>query len=213
MTVPLIYHLHRGIPVTDLADPRLSAWQNFYVIVGSSGAALIGVQFVVIALIAGMRRRSRADTIDAFATPTVVHLAGAFLVSAIMSAPWTSLFPVAVALATSGLGGLVYSVIVIRRARRQTDYRPVWEDWLWHAAIPCSAYAAVALAALLLSRSTQAATFVVGAGALGMLLVGIHNAWDSVTHIVVVRAAHEDATAIGTPQSEPGVKDPSKAQG
>jgi hypothetical protein len=41
--------------VTDLADPRLAAWQSFYVIVGSSGAALIGVQFVVITLIATTR--------------------------------------------------------------------------------------------------------------------------------------------------------------
>jgi hypothetical protein len=187
--------------VTDLGDPRLSAWQNFYVIVGSSAAALIGVQFVVIALIAGMRRRARADSIGAFATPTVVHLAGAFLVSAVMSAPWPSLFPVAVALVTCGLGGLVYCVIVIRRARRQTDYRPVWEDWLWHAAIPCCAYAAVVLAALLLSRSTHAASFVIAAAALGMLLVGIHNAWDSVTHLVVIRAAREDTGEIDPPRS------------
>ena len=187
--------------MNDLGDPRLLAWQNFYVIVGSSGAALIGVQFVVIALVAGMRRRTRADSIGAFATPTVVHLAGAFLVSAVMSAPWPSLFPVAVALATCGFGGLVYCVIVIRRARRQTDYKPVCEDWLWHAVIPCIAYAAVALAALLLSRSTHAATFVVGAAALGLLLVGIHNAWDSVTHLVVIRAARENANQIDPPRS------------
>ncbi len=112
--------------MADFADPRLTAWQSFYVIVGSSGAALIGVQFVVITLIAGMRRRTTAESIGAFATPTVVHLAGAFLVSAIMSAPWPSLPPVSVALATCGLGGLVYGVVVIRRARRQTGYKPVW---------------------------------------------------------------------------------------
>jgi hypothetical protein len=27
--------------------------------------------------------------------------------------------------------------------------------------------------------------FVIGAAALGLLLVGIHNAWDTVTHIVL----------------------------
>ena len=33
----------------------LAAWQNFYVIVGSSAGALIGLQFVVITLIADSR--------------------------------------------------------------------------------------------------------------------------------------------------------------
>jgi hypothetical protein len=170
--------------VTSFADPRLSAWESFYVIVGSSGAALIGVQFVVITLVAGMRRRTTLTTISAFATPTVVHFAGALLISAIMSTPWPSLFPASVALATCGLGGLVYCAIVIRRARRQTGYKPVWEDWLWYATLPCSAYGALSLAALFLATTTHA-TFVIGAAALGLLLIGIHNAWDSVTHIVV----------------------------
>jgi hypothetical protein len=43
-----------------------SAWENFYVIVGSSGAALIGMQFVVIALIANRRALASAEAIHAF---------------------------------------------------------------------------------------------------------------------------------------------------
>jgi hypothetical protein len=192
--------------VTNLADPRLSAWESFYVIVGSSGAALIGVQFVVITLIAGMRRRAEAGSISAFATPTVVHLTGAFLISAIMSAPWTSLFPTSVALAMCGLGGLAYAAIVIHRARRQTDYRPVWEDWLWYATLPCSVYAALTLAALFLRTTTQLPMFVIGAAALGLLLIGIHNAWDSVTHLVV-NAAREDEGGVAARRSAEGVDD------
>jgi len=172
--------------------PLLSAWENFYVIVGSSGAALVGIQFVVIALISDLRRRTNADTINAFGTSTVVHFCGALVVSAIMSAPWPSLVPACVALALCGLGGLAYGGIVVRRARRQTDYQPVMEDWIWYAILPCSAYAALALAALFL-RTTRVASFAVGAAALGLLLIGIHNAWDSVTHIVVT-ASQDDTT-------------------
>ena len=62
--------------MTELANPELAGWENFYVIVGSAGAALIGIQFVVITLIADMRPRPPADSIGAFGTPTVVHLAG-----------------------------------------------------------------------------------------------------------------------------------------
>src|SRR5439155_26015755 len=91
-----------------LAVSALSAWANFYVIVGSAAAALIGVQFVVIALIANMRRLATAESIRAFGTPTVVHLGGALVVSALMSAPWHSLSRASIALATCGLGGLAY---------------------------------------------------------------------------------------------------------
>lgn len=172
----------------ELANPALSAWQNFYVIVGSSSTALIGVQFIVITLVAGMRIRPTADSISAFATPTVVHLASALLVSAIMSAPWRSLLPASVALMICGLGGLAYGAIVIYHARRQTHYQPVWEDWLWHALLPCGGYAALAMAAVFLRTTTQRAEFVIGAAALALLLIGIHNAWDSVTYMVVVRS-------------------------
>jgi len=179
--------------VTDLANPHLAPWANFYVIVGSSAAALIGVQFVVIALISNLRHLTTADSIRAFGTPTVVHLGAALVVSALMSAPWHSLARASIVLAMSGLGGLAYATIAIRRARRQTAYKPVWEDWIWHAVLPCGAYAALSAAALFLKTTTQAALFVIGPAALGFLLIGIHNAWDSVTHVVMT-GLHGDAT-------------------
>jgi hypothetical protein len=162
----------------------LAAWESFYVIVGSSGAALVGIQFVVMTLIASRRQRPTAESLNAFGTPTVVHLVGALLVSAIMSAPWRSLFRASVALVICSIGGIAYGAIVIRRVRRQAYYKPVWQDWLWYALLPCGVYAALALAAAFLRTNTQPALFGIGAAALGLLLIGIHNAWDTVTHIV-----------------------------
>jgi len=178
--------------VTDLANPQLASWQNFYVIVGSSAAALIGIQFVVIALIANLRKVATADPIRAFSTPTVVHLGEALVVSAIMSAPWSSLSRASIAVATCGLGGLAYATVSIQRARRQTAYKPVWEDWICHAVLPWSAYALLVVAALLLGTTPHAALFVIGTAALSLLLIAIHNAWDSITHLVVT-SNHGDA--------------------
>ena len=50
----------------------LSAWGSIYVIDGSSGGALIGLQFVVITLIADRRHRTNGGSLSAFGTPTVV---------------------------------------------------------------------------------------------------------------------------------------------
>jgi hypothetical protein len=169
----------------------MADWQSFYVIVGSSGAALIGLQFVVMTLIAAIRMRASADTLGAFGTPNVVHFAGALFISAIMSAPWRSVESASVVLLVFGLSGLAYGVLVIRRARQQTLYKPVWEDWLWYAALPCGVYVAVAAGALFLRTADGRAMFVIAAAALGLLFIGIHNAWDTVTHIVVT-GSHDD---------------------
>jgi hypothetical protein len=109
----------------------------------------------------------------------------ALLVSAIMSAPWSTTVPLSVALGMCGLGGLAYGAIVIRRARRQTDYEPVWEDWLWHTVLPGVSYATLTVSAVLLYANSRLEPIVIGAAALGLLLIGIHNAWDTVIHIVV----------------------------
>jgi hypothetical protein len=169
----------------------LGGWENFYVIIGSSGAALIGLQFVVIALVNDARSRNEAraagsnHTISAFGTPTVVHLAGALVISAIMSAPWPSLAGLTITLTACGVIGMLYGVVVIRHARGQTEYKPVMEDWLWHVVLPDIAYATLTVAALAVHAAPLPCGFLIGASALALLLIGIHNAWDTVTYLVV----------------------------
>src|SRR5215468_1975638 len=93
-------------------------WENFYVIVGSSAAALTGLQFVVVALGAeGSHMRQQGA--EAYATPTIVHFCGVLLMSAILSAPWPMTSQAALALTACGVAGFSYTLIVIRRARRQ----------------------------------------------------------------------------------------------
>jgi hypothetical protein len=167
------------------ARSSLAAWEGFYIIVGSSGGALTGLQFVVIALIAEARRQSTAQEISAFGTPTVVHFCSVLLVSAILSAPWQGLSRVALALSACGLAGVVYCLIVVRRARRQAGYRPVFSDWLGHAVLPLIAYALLLSAAILLPAYPQRALFVIGAMSLLLLFIGIRNAWDTVTYVAV----------------------------
>src|SRR6185436_6153472 len=99
--------------------------------------------------------------IAAFGTPNVVHFCAALLVSAILSAPWHALSSAALALGASGVAGIVYGAIVVRRARRQKGYQPVLEDWIWHAVLPILAYAGLLSAALTLSRHPSPSLFVI----------------------------------------------------
>jgi hypothetical protein len=172
------------------------AWESFYVIVGSSAGALIGLQFVVLTLIteAGMIRGS-AETLSAFGSPNVVHFCAALLVSAIFSAPWHGLGPPGIGVAVVGVCGFVYSVAVMRRALRQRDYKPVLEDWVWHAALPMLAYAALVHAGVRLSRTSADTLFIVGGSALLLVFIGIHNAWDTVMYVTLERARERKAKA------------------
>src|ERR1051325_3497582 len=118
----------------------LSAWENFYVIVGSSAGALIGLQFVVITLISAMPRRAgTAQAGAAFSIPNVVHFGSVLLLSGILSAPWEAISPAAVLLGVLGLCGIVYEIVVARRMRIQDVYKPVFEDWLFHVLLPFAA--------------------------------------------------------------------------
>src|SRR5262245_2306916 len=111
--------------------PELTGWGNFYVIVGSSAGALIGLQFVVITLIAEIplvKDGERASS--AFATPTIVHFGAVLILSAIISAPWHTMFGAAVFWGLIGLIGLTYVLIVTRHMRLQTAYSPEFEDRL-----------------------------------------------------------------------------------
>ena len=70
---------------------ELAAWDSFYVIVGSAAGALIGLQFVVMTLIAERPRVRAAEAGAAFATPTIVHFSAVLLLAALLRAPWPAI--------------------------------------------------------------------------------------------------------------------------
>jgi hypothetical protein len=175
----------------------LDGWENFYVIVGSSAGALIGLQFVVMTLMADMPiTRGAAQVGGAFTTPSVVHFGVVLLLSAVISAPWDGITAVAAIWGLVGLCGVVYVALVAWRRRHvQTAYQPVFEDWLFHVLLPFAAYAMLAVSAYVAFSHPRPALFVVGAAALLLLFIGIHNAWDIVTYQVFVKRPEEKSRA------------------
>jgi hypothetical protein len=168
--------------------PPLHDWETFYVIVGSSAAALTGLQFVVIALLSEAREvDANSESLHAFGTPTVVHFCAVLLISALCSMPGHSSATLALCLTTSGLAGLGYVLTVIRRARRQTEYKAVFEDWLWHTILPTIAYFVLFAAGLFAVSRAGGSLYFVASSALCLLFVGIHNAWDTAVYIAAQR--------------------------
>ncbi|HKS57138.1 MAG TPA: hypothetical protein VJS12_17710 [Steroidobacteraceae bacterium] len=176
-------------------DPALiplHEWESFYVIVGTSAAALTGLMFVVIAVVADAGPRAASSLgISTFITPTILHFCAALLISAILSAPWHEHIPIQLALGACGLIGLFYSLLVLRGTRRVTNYSMVLEDWIWHVVMPLLAYASIIGTAILFASYTIVGLFMAGGAATLLVFIGIHNAWDTVTHLTLQRLQRE----------------------
>ena len=172
--------------------PAFSEWESFYVIVGSSAGALIGLQFVVITLISEtplIKDMQRASS--AFLTPTIVHFGSVLLLSAAISAPWEGIAAAAIMWVLLGVAGIVYVGIVARRMRVQKAYSPQFEDVLFHVLLPLAAYAVLTASGIAARSEASWTLFAVGASALVLLFAGIHNAWDAVTyHVFFVKRKH-----------------------
>ena len=159
--------------------PPLHEWETFYVIIGSSAAALTGLQFVVIALVTEVRSANSSKTLDAFATPTIVHFCSVLWLAAIVTMPGQTTMTLTISLVATGALGVLYASFVTFRARTQRGYKPVLEDWIFHAILPLVAYAWLFVAGTLVPRSAEEALYCVAGAALTLLFVGIHNAWDA----------------------------------
>ena len=171
----------------------LHAWDNFYVIVGSAAGALIGLQFVVMTLIADRPMAVSAEAGRAFATPTIVHFCCCLLISALVNAPWPDIATGSYLGGVVGVSGLLYMGLTFGRMRRQNSYTLDWEDWAFHILLPFIAYGLLVLSSLGSIAHAREALFGVGVTTLLLLFIGIHNAWDAVAYqVYVVRQRKAD---------------------
>jgi hypothetical protein len=170
----------------ETTSPFLPPWSGFFIMTGTSAASLIGLMFVVITLVTRSEREARtADGLATFSTPTVLHFAAVLLISAAMTAPWHSLIVTAVISGLVGLYGIVNVARAILRSRNFTAYAPDMEDWVWYWIMPLLAYGAILGASIELVRAPQTTLFVLAGGVLLLVFIGIRNAWDIVTFLVI----------------------------
>ena len=126
----------------------LSGWTNFYVIVGSAAGVLIGLQFVVMTLIANMP----LTRVDADARQRLYDAdRRAFRCRAVAVSGYVrSLERDRHGRCTLGLGGPRWGSVRRPRGnalRSQTTYQTVFEDRLFHVLLPLVTYALLAVSA------------------------------------------------------------------
>jgi hypothetical protein len=164
----------------------LEAWHDFFMMIGTASATLIGAMFVVVSIGMGFLNRKRSVAIRTFLTPTVTHLSTVLLICALTMVPVLGEAWLAAIAGVAGLAGIAYSGRVIRGFRQHegTDR----SDWFWYAIFPPFGYAllfAAAISALALRMAIVSVELL--AAALGLLLIaGIRNAWDMILFFVML---------------------------
>jgi hypothetical protein len=163
----------------------LEGWDNFYVILGSAAAGLIGLTFVVIALLSDARRAHPAG-MQGYITPTIVHFGTVFALAAYMSVPSQTVTSLSLGLGISGIGTLIYTAVIANNVRRfAIQYTPVIEDWIWHVILPALDYAVLAAMAFLIWYRVQLTLYCTAAALGSLLVIGIHNALDVAVSVTV----------------------------
>src|SRR5258706_747038 len=172
----------------------LSAWHNFYILIGTAAATLTGLMFVATTLVAGLEKHVTTlhAGLSAFSSPTVVHFCAVLLLAGILSAPWQAFSSLAFVLGLLGVGIVLYLISVMRQMRKVPQYQTPLKDWLWYMAFPLIAYVAVIVAAFVLPANPALALYIVSAAMLALLFLSIHNAWDLVTYLAIERSHSEN---------------------
>lgn len=165
-------------------------WSNFYYLVGSAAAGLIGLMFVVITLTSGLDRSRALRAQAMYMTPTIVHFGAVFTMSAVTMAPGLGAEGAAMAFGlVSALGLACAGRALIGFRRPRTGEPPHWSDFWLYAALPAGLYFGLAVASAGVWARAAWASLLLAGLLLSLLLLGIRNAWDLVTSIAPGRSA------------------------
>jgi hypothetical protein len=175
--------LGRWIAMGPSLAELLHDWHDFYVLVGTASATLVGLMFIAVSIGTSIFNEDRRIGMTAFITPTVVHFAATLFTCLLVTIPTQSWYTLGALLAAGGMVGSIYcgSLAVRIIARTHVDL----SDRLFYALLPLFGYMlALASAVLLLMRSTVSPNLIAPA-VLILLLAAIRNAWDMMVWIVI----------------------------
>jgi hypothetical protein len=160
-------------------------WDNYYLMLGPSAAALIGLMFVVVTLTAGRDREQVSRGKHLYTSPIVWHLAVVVVLSGTASAPTVTgkwFAGISGGLGLFGIGMCIRNSIGIAQVPISGDENNTF-DVIWYGVVPALVYVALLVAAGLVFIANPWGASAVAAALMALLLVSIHAEWDLVTFL------------------------------
>jgi hypothetical protein len=161
----------------------MAEWSDFYTLIGSTAATLIGLIFVVISLGADHAKAGDEHRLRIGVTPTLIHFASLLLCALAMMAPLSNM---ARALAVgfigcAGLGYMVNLAFLAPKRIKAEERQPIW-----FGILPIVAYAGFLVTAAAWALAASFAPEIGGLAGVVLLVAALHNCW-TMTLIIVSR--------------------------
>jgi hypothetical protein len=160
-------------------------WHDFYLLVGTASATLVGLMFVAATLGASMFSEANRNAMQAFISPTVVDFAAALFICIAVTIPAQTWLTLGLLLTVGGVAGLVYAGRVWIEMIVRRSFKVDLVDRLFYATIPLLGYLLVFASGVLLLLRKSWSSEVTAAALVVLLFAGIRNAWDMTTWIMI----------------------------
>jgi hypothetical protein len=166
----------------------MEAWHDFYVLLGTASATMIGLLFVAASVGSGAFSADRRAPLRVFLSASVVNFSLILATSLIALVPLRHWMVLGGGILACGLFGLTHSLLAWRDTLRDGLIKAIdFEDRTWYLAMPILGYLCLAGSGIVAADGRGEARISL-AVAMGVLLAaGIHNAWDITVWIITRR--------------------------
>lgn len=172
------------MPLSD----SLPSWHEFYGLLGTASATMVGLLFVAASVGSGVFSADRRAPLRVFLSASVVNFSLILASSLIVLAPLRQRFVAGGLVAACGLFGLVHSGLAWRDTLRDGLIKAIdLEDRTWYLALPILGYLGLAGSGVVLGCRADSGTDALAASVGLLLATGIHNAWDITIWVITRR--------------------------
>ena len=163
----------------------LHGWHEFYLLLGTASATLVGLMFIAASLSATVFNETRRAALGTFITPTVIHFAAVLFACLVLIIPTHTWHSLGLVLAAGGLAGTIHSGVLLFHLVIRHRFNVDLVDRAFYVLIPLVSYVLALIAAALLFEQSRFGAELIAASLLILLLAGLRNAWDMMLWIVI----------------------------
>ena len=157
----------------------MSQWQEFYTLLGTASATMVGLLFVATTVGSGVFSSGRTAPLRMFLSASVINFSSILVASLIVIAPGQSWESLGAMIVVCGLFGLAYYGAVTRDAIRDGLIKSVdLEDRTWYGVLPVIVYLFETGSGVAVAMHVDQGCVALAVSMGLLLVIGIHNAWD-----------------------------------
>jgi hypothetical protein len=163
----------------------LRDWHDFYMLVGTASATLVGLMFVATSISSAIFNEEHRGALATFITPTVVHFSAVLFAGLLIVMPIHTWLSLGLVLGLGGLAGTIYSAALVMRLMVRRRFKVDVTDRLFYVLIPLIGYLLIVAAAALIFVDPHEGADLLAVAIFVLLAAAIRNAWDMLVWIVL----------------------------